>query len=75
MSQTLDNLPPELAQKRILGTRQAATFVGVSPRTWEQMRAAGKTPAAVHLGTRKLGYTIESLIGWIAERTHEQTAA
>jgi predicted DNA-binding transcriptional regulator AlpA len=75
MSPALNDLPPEIARKRVLGTNQAATFVGVSSREWERFRAAGKTPPSVQLGTRKLGYTVESLLAWIAERTGQQTAA
>ncbi len=68
MSPSLNDLPPELAQKRVLGTRQSAAFAGVSDREWDRLRAAGKTPPPVQLGSRKLGYTVESLIAWIAER-------
>ena len=75
MSPTLYDLPPELAQKRVLGTSQAAAFVGMSVRAWERLRADGKTPAAVQLGTRRLGYTAESLIAWIADRTQAQSTA
>jgi predicted DNA-binding transcriptional regulator AlpA len=64
----------ELAQKRVLGTRQAAAFVCLSVPEWERRRAAGETPPAVQLGTRKLGYTIESLIAWIKAR-QQPTAA
>lgn len=75
MSVNLDDLPPELAQKRVLGTRQAAAFVGLSVPEWERRRAAGETPTAVQLGTRKLGYTVESLIAWIAARIGAGRAA
>jgi predicted DNA-binding transcriptional regulator AlpA len=71
MSASLDSLPPELAQKRVLGTRQAAAFVGLSVPEWERRRAAGKTPTPVQLGTRKLGYTVESLIAWIKARQQQ----
>lgn len=73
MAGTLNDLPPELACKRVLGTREAAAFVGLSVRAWERLRTARETPAPVQLGTRKLGYTAESLIAWVAART--QTAA
>lgn len=66
-------LPPELAGKRVLGTRKAAEFVGLSDREWDRRRAAGETPVPVELGTRKLGYTVESLIAWIEAR--KKTAA
>jgi predicted DNA-binding transcriptional regulator AlpA len=67
-------LPPELAGKRVLGTKKAAAFVGLSDREWERRRAAGETPTAVQLGTRKLGYTIESLVAWIEARTEKVAA-
>lgn len=62
------DLPPELAGKRVLGSKKSATFVGLSTREWDRRRAAGETPEPVMLGTRKLGYTIESLIAWIEAR-------
>jgi predicted DNA-binding transcriptional regulator AlpA len=70
-------LSPELAQnqKRVIGTRQAAAFVGLSVPAWERLRAAGETPAPVRLGVRKLGYTLESLVAWIAARTQSQRPA
>jgi predicted DNA-binding transcriptional regulator AlpA len=70
----LCDLSPDLAQKRVLGTRQAATFAGLSVRDWERKRAAGETPAAVNLGTRKLGYQVVDLLAWIESRK-QQTAA
>jgi predicted DNA-binding transcriptional regulator AlpA len=75
MAPTLNDLPAELAAKRVLGTSQAAAFVGVSVRSWERMRAEGKTPPAVQLGTRRLGYTVEALNMWIVARTQPQSTA
>jgi predicted DNA-binding transcriptional regulator AlpA len=67
-------LPPELAGKRVLGTRKAAEFVGLSDREWDRRRAAGETPTPVELGTRKLGYTVESLVAWIEARKKNAAA-
>jgi predicted DNA-binding transcriptional regulator AlpA len=75
MSPSLNDLPSEIAQKRILGTAQAAAFVGISVRAWERMRANGDAPPAVKISERKLGYTVESLTAWIASRTQVQSAA
>jgi predicted DNA-binding transcriptional regulator AlpA len=74
MSITL-NLPPEIAGKRVLTTRESAALLGLSVRDLERKRAAGEMPPAVQLGTRKLGYTLESLLSWIASRTESQEAA
>jgi predicted DNA-binding transcriptional regulator AlpA len=68
------DLPPELAGKRVLGTKKAAAFVGLSESEWDRRRAAGETPTPVQLGTRKLGYTIESLVAWIEARKEKVAA-
>lgn len=71
---TFADLPPELAGMRVLGTRKAAEFVGLSDREWDRRRAAGETLVPVELGTRKLGYTVESLIEWIEARKENAAA-
>jgi predicted DNA-binding transcriptional regulator AlpA len=70
----LPDMPSELAGKRVLGTRHAAAFVGLSTREWDRRRAAGDTPEPVMLGARKLGYTIESLVAWIEARKEKAAA-
>ncbi len=67
-------LPPELARKCVFGSKKSAVFSGLSLREWERLRAAGQTPPAVKLGTRKLGYTVESLIAWIEARKEKVAA-
>jgi predicted DNA-binding transcriptional regulator AlpA len=67
------DLPIALAGKRVLPTKKACSFVGVSPTEWDRLRALGATPAPVKLGIRKLGCTVESLVGWIQAR--QQSAA
>ena len=67
-------LPPELAVKRVLSTKKAAEFVGLSDREWDRRRAAGETPVPVELGTRKLGYTVEDLLAWIDARKKKRAA-
>lgn len=59
---------PTIEIHRVLDTRQAAVFVGLSSRTWERMRAAGETPSPVRVGVRKLGYVVADLISWIEAR-------
>jgi len=67
-------LPADLSTKRILGTRDAAAFLGLSVRDLERKRAAGDMPAPVQLGVRKLGYTVESLIEWTTSRSQKVAA-
>jgi hypothetical protein len=62
---TFADLPPETANKRVLGTRKAAEFVGLSERAWRRLRIAGETPSPVILNTNKFGYQIADLIAWI----------
>lgn len=77
MSSTLDALPPEIARHRILATRDACEFVGISIPEWRRMRTRGQAPAPIMLGTRKHGWRVGDLIDWIAsrERSQQQTAA
>lgn len=74
MSTGLADLPSETANKRVLPTRLAAQFCGISVREWERRKAAGETPAAVELGTRRLGYQISDLIAWIEARKKAEAA-
>jgi predicted DNA-binding transcriptional regulator AlpA len=74
MSPNLSDLPPGIAEKRILGTAAAAAFVGVSVPTWERLRAAGKAPPAVRLSDRRNGYQVAALIAWIEARTERAGA-
>jgi predicted DNA-binding transcriptional regulator AlpA len=64
----LEGLPAELARHRILDTAETLEFVKLSPAEWRKLRAAGKAPRPVMLGTRKQGYKIGDLIDWIASR-------
>jgi predicted DNA-binding transcriptional regulator AlpA len=74
MSFTSD-FPIEIARQRVLETREACAFVSISDAEWRRMRVLGETPPAVKIGSRKLGYTLGSLIDWIAARTEQRTAA
>lgn len=64
----LENLPAELARHRILDTAETLEFVKLSPAEWRKLRAAGKAPRPVMLGTRKQGWRIGDLIDWVASR-------
>jgi prophage regulatory protein len=62
MSNVLDSLPPELTRQRIVGAAEAATFNNVSLSHWRRLYRTGKTPKAVMVGERKLGWRIGDLI-------------
>jgi len=72
---SLSDLPAEIAAKRILSSADAAAFVGLSSRHWKRLRAAGEAPPAVRLSARKLGYSVEALMTWLAGRVEQRGAA
>lgn len=55
----------ELVMRRILRTRQAADYVGLSSSTLEKMRLSGDGPRFVRLGGRAVGYDVEDLNAWL----------
>ena len=65
----LPAMSPSLEGKRVLPTKMAAAFCGVSLRNFERDRARGLTPPPVRRGLQALGYTVESLIAYNAART------
>jgi len=57
---TDDTLSPLLIPDKV-----AARMVGISRASWHRLRAAGKLPAAVHLG-RAVRWRADELRDWIA---------
>jgi len=51
--------------RRILRTREAAAYLGLSPSTLEKRRLRGEGPRFIRLGGRAIGYRIEDLDGWL----------
>jgi predicted DNA-binding transcriptional regulator AlpA len=66
MSKTLDRLPLELVQHRILNTAQSAEFCGFSVPHFRRLYRAGIAPAPRQLSSRKLGWRLADLIDWVA---------
>jgi predicted DNA-binding transcriptional regulator AlpA len=75
MSATLDALPAEIARHRVLSTRDACEFVGVSISEWRELRDRGEAPTPILIGTKKHGYRVGDLIDWIASRAQQRPAA
>lgn len=64
------------AEKKYLDTREAAAYLGLSPRTLENLRWKGGGPAFLKPGGRKKGavrYTLADLDAW-AGNPHASTA-
>lgn len=58
---TLQSLPSEFARRRLLGTRDAAAFIGVSEKTFRRMKERGQLPRHVMPSERKFGWMIGDL--------------
>lgn len=56
-----------------MGTREAATFLGLSPRTLDRYRVTGQGPAFHKFGTR-VRYARADLEDWAAERRRTSTS-
>jgi predicted DNA-binding transcriptional regulator AlpA len=68
MSAALDALPAEIARHRVLGTRDASEFVGISVTDWRRMCRRGETPPPIKIGIQRQGWRVGDLIDWIASR-------
>jgi predicted DNA-binding transcriptional regulator AlpA len=58
----LENLPPEMARRRVLNTRDAAAFLAIPLPTFRRMR--DRLPPHIPLSTRRHGWRIGDLIDW-----------
>ena len=54
-----------MLKQRILRTRQAAQYLGLSSSTLEKMRLAGDGPRFIRLGGRAVGYDVRDLDAWL----------
>ena len=68
MTNTLDHLPADLARHRILDTKQAAAFRGVSVETWRRLYRAKKVPEPIQISAGKYGWRLGDLIDLDAAR-------
>jgi predicted DNA-binding transcriptional regulator AlpA len=60
-SDTLDSV-------RVVDEQTAIMLTGVSPRTWDRMRARGETPPHTKLSERRIGYRLVDLKAWLDSR-------
>ncbi len=58
----LASLPPEIARRRVLKTKDAATFLGVSVKSLTRMR--DRLPNRIPLSESRFGYRIGDLMDW-----------
>jgi predicted DNA-binding transcriptional regulator AlpA len=60
--------PDSLDSVRVLDEPTAIELAGVSPRTWDRMRARGETPPITKLSERRIGYRLVDLKAWLDAR-------
>jgi predicted DNA-binding transcriptional regulator AlpA len=53
---------------RVVDEPTAIMLVGVSPRTWDRLRAKGDIPPITKLGDRRIGYRLLDLKAWLDAR-------
>jgi predicted DNA-binding transcriptional regulator AlpA len=68
MRKTLETLPPDLSQHRILESSQSALFCGFSLVHWRRLYRRGIAPKPIRLSDRKLGWAVRDLISWIGAK-------
>jgi predicted DNA-binding transcriptional regulator AlpA len=61
-------LPDVLGQERVLSAQQAAELFGVSIATFRRQYWAGKTPSALRISDRRLGWRVKDLLEHLAKR-------
>lgn len=66
-------LPPALADDRIVGTFDAAAICNFSVSHFRTLYRTGVVPAPIKLSERKLGWRLSALKAWINQ--HQPTAA
>jgi predicted DNA-binding transcriptional regulator AlpA len=65
---SLDALPAEAIRGRILNSRQAAQYWGVSLPHWRRLYRSGKVPEPIPIGVRKKGWRLGVLDDALAAR-------
>jgi prophage regulatory protein len=56
------------AAVKVLRKRQLCQLLGISTATLDRLRVKGEFPAPIRLGEQAVGWTMESVQGWLASR-------
>ncbi|MEF2548995.1 hypothetical protein VQ045_17690 [Aurantimonas sp. E1-2-R+4] len=70
----LENLPPDLARHRVIGSAEAAAICNISLPHWRRLYRAGKAPAPIRLSERKLGWRVGDLLNWMSAAEKREAA-
>lgn len=63
-----------MSARKILSTKEAAPYIGVAYSTLCKWRVLGEGPKHHRLGRRRVGYLVEELDRWIADRVRTSTS-
>ena len=66
-------LPPALADDRVVGTADAAAYCNFCVSHFRALYRSGRAPAPIKLSERKLGWRISTLKAWVDQ--HQPAAA
>lgn len=58
----------------VVSEAKAAAMIGLAPRTLQSKRLDGSGPVFVQLTKRRIGYSVEALRVWVANRSARSTA-
>ena len=62
------SLPPGLEPSRVLNCRQAAELLNFSVVHFRRLYKTNRTPPAMRIGARKLGWRAGDLTSWLEKR-------
>lgn len=60
--------PFDRERARVLGSKEAAAFLGLSLPHFRRLYRLGKVPKGIRVGERKLGWPVGVLADWLATR-------
>ncbi|WP_152044878.1 helix-turn-helix transcriptional regulator [Aureimonas psammosilenae] len=58
-------LPADMARNRVVGSKEAATFLNVSLPHFRRLYQTGKVPAPIKISERKLGWRVGVLVDFV----------
>jgi predicted DNA-binding transcriptional regulator AlpA len=65
LKRDLSQLPPALADDRVVGTVDAAAYLNFSVSHFRALYRNGRAPAPIKLSDRKLGWRMSTLRAWV----------
>lgn len=61
----LDELEFRLNTPRVMDAKQLSDFVGISTRTFYEMKQVGDSPPAIYLSQRTVRYDLDDVMEWM----------